>query len=156
MIAFIQSTCSVLYNTLVSHQFLFIIANLFFGSSLHININCHLSQPAPQLRSLRQGDTLSPVLFDLAFEPLLRRIIHDQAFQGFSLPHSLSASDYLDYSIKLLAYADYIACFLQSSTDLRILNNHLATYSSDSNARINFHKTEAFVLSGKHSIFQTT
>ncbi|KAG0862823.1 hypothetical protein G6F16_012252 [Rhizopus arrhizus] len=132
------------------------IANLFFGSSLHININGHLSQPVPQLRGLRQGDPLSPVLFNLAFEPLLRRIIHDQAFQGFSFPRSLAAPAHLDHNIKLLAYADDIACFLQSPTDLRILNNHLATYSAASNARINFHKTEAFALSGKHSIFHST
>lgn len=87
---------------------------------------------------------------------MLRRILHDQAFQGFSVPRSLYVPAHFDHIIKLLAYADDVACFLQSLTDLRILNNHLATYSAASNARINFHKTEAFALSRKHSTFQST
>ncbi|KAG2228473.1 hypothetical protein INT48_003130, partial [Thamnidium elegans] len=129
------------------------IMNLFFKTNLQININGHLSQPVLQLRGLRQGDPLSPVLFNLAFEPLLRRIIGDPDYTGFSLPVSLSTPPTLSHKVKLLAYTDDVACFLSSPADLAILHSHLETYSAASNARINFHKTEAFALSGQNKIY---
>lgn len=132
------------------------ISNLFFQTNLQLNINGHLSSPVPQLRGLRQGDPLSPVLFNLAFEPFLRRLLHDSSFIGFSLPRSISAPPSLNHTIKVLAYADDVACFLASPSDLTVLNRHIDTYSAASNARINFHKTEAFALSGKQSIYDNT
>jgi hypothetical protein len=115
-----------------------------------------LSQPIKQLRGLRQGDPLSPVLFNLAFEPFLRQILHDPSFTGFTLPKSLSSPTTLTHNIKLLAYADDVACLLDSPSDLTTLNRHLATYAAASNARINFHKTEAFALSGNRSLDDNT
>lgn len=132
------------------------ISNLFFKTNLRLNINGHLSQPVPQLRGLRQGDPLSPILFNLAFGPFLRQVLHDPSFIGYNLPRSLSAPSTLTHTVKVLAYADDVACFLNSPSDLNILNRHLETYSATSNARINFHKTEAFALSGKRSIYDNT
>ncbi|KAG2192693.1 hypothetical protein INT47_013195 [Mucor saturninus] len=131
------------------------ISRLFFSTSLQLNINGHLTESIPQLRGLRQGDPLSPVLFNLAFEPFLRRVLHDPLFTGFSLPPSLSVPASIDHQVKLLAYADDVACFLQSPEDLHRLNQHLHTYSAASNARINFHKTESFALSGRNSIYHS-
>ncbi|GAN11765.1 hypothetical protein MAM1_0907d11353, partial [Mucor ambiguus] len=48
-----------------------------------INVNGFLSSPVAQRRGLKQGDPISPVLFNLAFEPLLRRILADSALTGY-------------------------------------------------------------------------
>ncbi|KAG0755660.1 hypothetical protein G6F62_008320 [Rhizopus arrhizus] len=132
------------------------ISSLFFSTELQLNINGFLSDPIPQSRGLRQGDPLSPVLFNLAFEPLLRSILNDQNFKGFQLPRSpLSASSpEASAPVKLMAYADDVVCFLEDPEDLTILHNHLSTYSRASNAKVNFHKTEAFSLSGSSGIYQ--
>ncbi|EIE89887.1 hypothetical protein RO3G_14598 [Rhizopus delemar RA 99-880] len=66
------------------------LSTLFFNTGLHINVNGFLSTPVLQHRGLRQGDLISPVLFNLAFEPLLRRILSDPHFSGFQLPKSFS------------------------------------------------------------------
>ncbi|KAG0863077.1 hypothetical protein G6F15_013364 [Rhizopus arrhizus] len=67
------------------------ICRLFFGTCLRVNVNGFLSGSVPQLRGLRQGDPLSPVLFNLAFEPFLRSVLHDPLFNGVSLPISTPA-----------------------------------------------------------------
>ena len=45
------------------------ISSLFFNTRIHININGHISEPILQRRGLRQGDPLSPLLFNIAFDP---------------------------------------------------------------------------------------
>ncbi|KAG0735766.1 hypothetical protein G6F33_012486 [Rhizopus arrhizus] len=126
------------------------VLGLFFGTQLRLNINGFLSSPVHQRRGLRQGDPLSPILFNLAFEPLLRKILNDPLYNGFSIPHappSYISGDPLQ-PIKLLAYADDVLCLLKDPSDLNRLQTHLDTYSQASNAKVNFHKTEALSLSG--------
>ena len=56
-------------------QFVLAITSLFYGTSMQVNVNGHLTLPAPLGRGLRQGDPISPILFNLALERLIRAII---------------------------------------------------------------------------------
>jgi hypothetical protein len=49
----------------------YMLMNLFFSTTIRINVNSHLSQPVTQKRGLCQGDPLSPALFNLAFDHFL-------------------------------------------------------------------------------------
>lgn len=71
------------------------IDKLFFGTNIHFNVNGSISPAIQQLRGVRQGDPLSPVLFNLALEPLLQHIIYDTQFQGYHIanPSSLAPSE---------------------------------------------------------------
>jgi retron-type reverse transcriptase len=57
------------------------LIHLFFDNQVRININGHFT--VHQRCGLRQGDPLSPLLSNLALEPLLRHIIQEQAIRGF-------------------------------------------------------------------------
>ncbi|EIE89443.1 hypothetical protein RO3G_14154 [Rhizopus delemar RA 99-880] len=61
------------------------LENLFFGNAVRININGHFTNRVDQRRGLRQGDPLSPLLFNIALEPFLRHILQDSSFQGFPI-----------------------------------------------------------------------
>ncbi|KAG1029226.1 hypothetical protein G6F43_014018 [Rhizopus delemar] len=129
------------------------LENLFFGNAVRININGHFTNKVDQRRGLRQGDPLSPLLFNIALEPFLRHILQDSSFQGFQF-QSVSNSDTTTSNIvpsplKVLAYADDVCVLLQSTGDYCRLRHHLDRYGSVSNAKINIHKTEAFSLDGR-------
>ncbi|CEP08875.1 hypothetical protein [Parasitella parasitica] len=132
------------------------ISRLFFDNHMVINVNGFLSPPVSQLRGLKQGDPISPILFNLAFEPLLRRIMADSSLAGFSLPSPVSTqipTNVSSTAVKMLAYADDIVCLLNSPSDLSRLQQHLQLYAAASNAKVNYHKTEAISLSGSPRIY---
>ncbi|KAG0891768.1 hypothetical protein G6F34_011418 [Rhizopus arrhizus] len=122
---------------------------------MQVNVNGHLTLPIPLGRGLRQGDPISPILFNLALEPLIRAIIHSPRIQGFQ-PPSLSLPNIRDplhgpsslQPLKVLAYADDLLIFLRNATDLDEVQRLIQHYNQASNAKMNYDKTIAFSISG--------
>ena len=100
-----------------------------------------------------QGDPISPVLFNLAFDPLLRTVLADPLFTGFSL-HKPQGSFPMVFPapIKVLGYADDALFFLSNFRDFHQLQTTLSLYSRASYAKVNFHKTEAISLTGARQV----
>ncbi|KAG1136397.1 hypothetical protein G6F37_012055 [Rhizopus arrhizus] len=113
------------------------ISSLFFNTSLCINVNGFTSVPFPQGRGLRQGDPLSPLLFNLALEPLLRSIWSSPHLAGFrfhqtatpGLPVPVGAPPLLKY----LAYADDIMILMSHQSELSALLDIVSQYERASN-----------------------
>lgn len=123
------------------------ICNLFFGNRVHINFNGYFTDAVDQQRGLRQGDPLSPLLFNLAMEPLLLSLLHDDNLIGFP-PSTQPVSPTMPRPMKLLAYADDLCIFLSNQQDFHRAMAHLTAYNQASNAKVNVSKTEVFSLSG--------
>jgi hypothetical protein len=138
-----------------------VIIHLFYNTQISLSINGWLGTPFFQQRGLRQGDPLSPLLFNLAFEPLLRHILASDTIPGLSLPYvSLSSTQlplpdnpsignaYSSQPMKILAYADDLAVFLSSPDEWTALIAIMELYGRASNAKINIEKTVVISLSG--------
>ncbi|KAG1055135.1 hypothetical protein G6F43_002887 [Rhizopus delemar] len=123
---------------------------LFFGNRVCININGHFTKKVDQGRDLRQGDPLSPLLFNLALEPFLRHFLQDASFVGFSFsPLSLDLPP--PAPLNVLAYADDVCVFLSFRADFLRMQHHLVAYGQVSNAKVNLSKAEAVFLNGRAS-----
>ena len=107
---------------------------------IRINLNGHVSSEVAKLRGLKQGDPLSPILYNLAFEPFLLSIINDRQFQGYHMGSERT---------KLLCYADDALVFVHDPADLARLQLHMTRYCGASNAKFNHDKVEAFSVSGR-------
>lgn len=121
------------------------IVGLFFSTNISLNINGHISNPIAQGRGLRQGDPLSPLLFNLAFEPLLCTIQYSPTIKGITIPKRQNP-------VKHGAYADDLLAMVSSVEEWEALDRALQLYGSASNARINLNKTVAFPMSNSFDI----
>jgi hypothetical protein len=93
-------------------RFIQCVHGLFFGNSVQVNVNGYFSPSVEQQRGLRQGDPLSPILFNLALEPLLIAINQDSYIEGYQYCHNGNVQN-----VKTLAY---IISFLMNSVQLYI------------------------------------
>ncbi|KAG2192332.1 hypothetical protein INT46_008858, partial [Mucor plumbeus] len=106
-----------------------------------------------QRRGIRQGDSISPVLFSLAIEPFLLSVINNPYISGYSLqqvkPAKKTENTWVSPSpVKVLAYADNVLTFVKSHKELLELQEKLRVYNKASNAGINYDKSVAFPLHG--------
>ncbi|KAK4515183.1 Glycerophosphocholine phosphodiesterase [Mucor velutinosus] len=146
--------CAVLLRLGFPASFVSCVRLLFFGNDMYININGYFTPAVKQERGIRQGDPLSPLLFDVALEPFLLSILQDPYFHGFRVSNGTSAevAPRVSPAIKCLAYADDVCVLLRDELDLYRLQQHMANYAAVSNAKFNEDKSEAFSLSGRRSL----
>lgn len=91
-------------------------------------------------RGVRQGCPLSPLLFVLCLDPLLRRINDHPSVRGFPLPGS--------GSLKVSAYADDVSLFVRDSDSLFVIFRLYEEYAALSGARLNTSKSKALIFGG--------
>ena len=105
-----------------------------------IRINNYESGIIPLEQGTRQGNPVSPLLFNLCLEPFLYYL--QQQLQGYALSYYPFSQNY-----KLLAYADDLTLFLDDSTnDTAIFWELLGKYEAVSNAHLNVDKTTRYCL----------
>jgi hypothetical protein len=132
------------------------INNLMAKNTIKINVNGFFTEEVHKLRGLKQGDPLSPILYNLAFEPFLRSILNDEHFRGYSMRADSGVADgdnTVEESIttKILCYADDALVLVHDVDDLYRLKSHMGLFCNASNAKFNYNKVEAFSLSGRNT-----
>jgi hypothetical protein len=116
-------------------KFISLVKNLFTNQEAHILEAGELSKSFRIERGVRQGDPLSPLLYILAFEPLLLNL--KKNLQGIKLEQQ---------TFKLIAYADDLTIGISSPSDWEYTLRLLETYEKASNAKINKTKTKLVPL----------
>jgi hypothetical protein len=111
------------------------------GGNVNIKVNDQLGSYFQTRKGLRQGDPMSPILFNIVVDMLvvlIARAKEDGQVQGV-IPHLIRDG----YSI--LHYADDTVIFMshdvEKAVNMKLL---LSTFEKLSGLKINFHKSEIF------------
>ena len=121
-------------------SFCFWINTLYNGANMRIIVNEWLSGTVLLSRGVRQGDSLSPLLYILCVETLACKVRNNPDIEGFLLPGARG----LCYKVGV--YADDTTCIVKSYRSLQVLFNMINVYEGGSGARLNVAKTEAMWL----------
>ena len=113
------------------------ISTLYNGANMQIMVNGWLTRKIDLQRGVRQGDSLSPMLYILCVEVLAAKIRNTPAIEGFLLPGARGKC------FKVGQYADDTTGFLRSLHSLRVLLDVISVYEKGSGAKLNRSKSEA-------------
>ena len=133
----------------VSHEYLFKVLHTFgFGEQFislvkllyadilysKVLVNGFISEQFPVERSVRQGCSLSPLLYELCMEPFANRILMSEMIRGLHLPGSMD-------DLKICQYADDTNLFVSDITSVRHILILVELYELLSGAKLNKQKT---------------
>lgn len=134
-----------LFKTLESfgfgNQFTSWIKLLYKDVYSMLKVNGTLTRPFSVQRGVRQGCSLSGLLYTISIEPLLRMLrekLQGVNFSPFHLSHVPT--------VKLTAYADDITVIIRSQDDVEHLFSCLNIFQKASSARVNWEKTDTLLL----------
>ena len=116
------------------------IETFYFGANMQIILNGWLTNQIPLLRGVRQGDSLSPLLYILCVEVLACQIRNSPCIRGFLLPGASGKQ------FKVRQYADDTTSFVKDFSSLVHLFDLISIYEKGSGAKLNKSKTEAMWL----------
>ncbi len=102
-----------------------------------IKINGGLCAPFKVSRGIRQGCSLSGMLYSIAIEPLLQQI--RKRLDGLRVPHC-------DFNFCLSAYADDVIILVNKQEDIHVLSKLIEEFEKWSSAKVNWKKSDALLL----------
>lgn len=111
------------------------IMTVLTSQHARLYINRQQSQSFPLQVGTMQGNPLSPFLFLLCVEPFLRRLKFGLHGIKITIPHEIVLT------VTSVAFADDIACFIHTETDITTLNEAITEFELVSNSLVNKRKT---------------
>lgn len=118
-------------------NFINCIKVLYSGVESILKVNGGLCAPFKVQRGVRQGCSLSGMLYSLAIEPLLQQI--RVKLYGLCLPNCVK-------NLTLSAYADDVIIMISRQSDIQVLSGLLKTFKGLSSASVNWSKSETLLL----------
>src|SRR5688572_8499115 len=116
-----------------------LIWNLYMGQKVRIRIEGEYSEPGLIGRGVRQGCPLSPLLFNIYIEELIREALEDTE-EGIKVGGKL---------VKALRFADDQAMLAGREDELQKMMDRLNTVSIQYKMKINIKKTKVMKISKK-------
>ena len=112
---------------------------LYTDISSSVIVNNYISDPFPLTRGVKQGCSLSPLLYVLALEPFARKVRADEDISGVRLPGSME-------QVKISLYADDSNGICTDDKSIGKLLYWCELYGRASGAKLNKSKTKGLFL----------
>ena len=112
---------------------------LYSNPMVTINCNNFLTEPFSATRGIRQGCSLSPLLYSICVEGLANLIRSNNNIKGIELPGQ-------QVNFKVVQHADDTSIFITDNKDFNYLKKVFYTYSEGSGSKINIQKTQGLWL----------
>ena len=117
------------------------ISMMYHNPQAVVQVNGRRSRVFAVERSVRQGCTLSPLLYVLEFEPLLRRLRDEETsptLRGIPFVGCIAA--------RVSAFADDITVFVSHRLDIEAVKEAVVEYERIAGAKVYFDKSEGLRL----------
>ena len=141
--AFDRVSWPYMYKVLESfgfdNKFIHWIKVIYADISSSVIVNGHISEPFVLERSVRQGCSLSPLLYALCLEPLAKKVQEDTNINGVVAPGG-------KFHVKMSLYADDNSTFLTDDRSIHLFSNHVYNYQKMSGSKINYNKSSGMFL----------
>ena len=136
--AFDRVSWPYMYNMLrafkFSENFIRWIYVLYKDIKSSVIVNGHVSEPFLLSRSVRQGCSLSPLLYVLCIEPFVNLVQNDPAIKGIVTPGG-------KYHVKMSLYADDNTTVLTDDISISNLFKHVHDFQLISGSKVNYSKS---------------
>jgi hypothetical protein len=121
--------------------FLSMVRQLYNDIYSKVLVNGFLTVAFKITGSVRQGCGLSPLLFNIAIEPLILSITQSLLFRGVPIPGCKAEE-------RAVCFADDLTLLAQNEFSVGVALSLFEVYSKASGAEINVNKTTALAVSG--------
>ena len=121
-----------------------VVRDLYTGATTQVRWGSSLTEPIPIERGSIQGDSLSPFLFLVYMEPLLRWL--HVGGRGYKCGCLCDADARLTNHLSSAAYADDLAILTNKLSDLKIQAGKLTNYADWASLPVNTQKTYATAI----------
>jgi hypothetical protein len=126
----------------IGTDFISKVKQLYNNIFSQVLVNGFLTTAFSVTRSVRQGCSLSPLLFVIAIEPLLNLIRQSLIFKGIPIPGRVGEE-------RVVCYADDTTALVQNEASVKEVLALFDKYSRASGAQLNISKSTALVINGK-------
>lgn len=131
----LRDVVHLLYNRQIPYNLIKTIENIYEANLIQARINGDLTEPINVGCGIRQGDSLSPLLFNIIMDEIIRNV---RLLKGYSMG---------DQEITILCYADDAVLVAENEDDLQRLLHRFNCTAKSLNMTISTQKTKCMTTS---------
>ena len=131
----LRDVIHLLYNRQIPHNIIKTIKNIYTANEIQAKINGNLTKPIPVRCGIRQGDSLSPLLFNIIMDEIIKAV---RVLRGYKMG---------DRNVNILCYADDAVLLAESEDDLQRLLHRFNCTAKSFNMTISASKTKCMTTS---------